>query len=76
MCGSNPNTGIFLSAAQVVERVLPVAFVNKLCGSNPNPGIFLSAAQVEESVLAVAISNKLGWFEPQYRHISFLSPGS
>ena len=74
--GSIPNIGIFLSAAQVVERVVPVAFLSKLCGSNPNTGIFLSAAKVVERVLLVAFGNKLCWFESQNRRNNFCGPVS
>ena len=57
--GSSPNIGIYLSAAQIVERVLPVAFGNKLCVTIPNIGVYLSAAQIVERVLPVAFGNKL-----------------
>jgi len=55
--GSSPNVGIFFSAAQVVERVLPVAFGNKRFGTITNIGILLSAAKLVERVLPVAFGN-------------------
>jgi len=45
LCGSIPNVGIILSAAQVVRSVLAVDFGNKLGVSGPYIGIYLSAAQ-------------------------------
>ena len=74
--GSSPTIGIFLYAAQTVERVLAVAFGKYYVGSNPTIGTLLYAAQTVERVLAVAFGNKLCWFESHYRHISLCSPGS
>ena len=70
------NIGIYLSAAQVVECVLPVFSEMNCVGFSPNIGIFISAAQLVERVLPEAFCNKLCWFESQYWHIPFCSPGS
>ena len=76
---------MFLYVAQPVERVLAVAFRNKLCWfeshyqyvcSSPTISIFLYVAQAIERVLTVALGNKLFWFESHYWHVSLCSPGS
>ena len=57
--GSSPTTGIFLYAAQAVERVLPVAFRKNYGGSRPINGIIVYVSLAFERVLAVAFGNTL-----------------
>ena len=57
---------VFLYVAQAVERVLAVAFGNKLCWFESNYRHIFYVTQAVKRVLAVAFGNKLCWFESQF----------
>jgi len=68
--GSSPTIGIFLNVTHAVERVLGVAFGNKLRWFESHYQHISLCSQAVEHVLGVAFGNKLRWFESHYRHIS------
>ena len=66
----------FLYVAKALERVLGVAFGNKLRWFESHDRHIFYVAQAVECVLAVAFGNKLRWFESHCWHISLCSQGT
>ena len=70
---SSPTSGIFLYVAQAVERLIAVAYGNKVFWFAFYYRHISLCPQAVERVLAVAFVNELYGFESHYRHIFYVA---